>query len=195
MATTLSRIADLVEPLCSDLQLELYDLDLAGGVLKVVVDRAGGVDLDAIAELTRLLSRELDHSDPIPGRYTLEVTSPGLERNLRRPTHFERAIGAEVAIRTLAHVAGERRCTGTLVAADAEGFTVTTPVADGVVERRFAYGDVERAKTVFTWGGAPKPGGSGTPRRRPAAAEAAPAPAPEPDENRTNETSEKAIEP
>ena len=80
------RVHPLVAPILADLGLELYDLEHAGGILKVVIDRDGGVDLEEIALATRLISRELDHSDPIPGRYTLEVGSPGLERPLRRPT-------------------------------------------------------------------------------------------------------------
>ena len=64
------------------------------------------------------MSRELDHHDPIPGRYTLEVTSPGVERALRTPAHFRREVGKVVAIRLSDVGHDERRVTGTLVAAD-----------------------------------------------------------------------------
>ena len=74
MSVVVERVHELITPILADLGLDLYDLDHAGGVLRVVVDRPGGVDMTAIADATRLISRELDHTDPIPGRYQLEVT-------------------------------------------------------------------------------------------------------------------------
>ena len=59
-------------------------MELRSGVLLVTVDRAGGVDLDALTDANRTVSALLDELDPIPGRYTLEVSSPGVERALRR---------------------------------------------------------------------------------------------------------------
>ncbi len=91
------RVRDLVEPIASDLQLDLYDVEQRGGTMRVTLDTPpgseGSVDLDQLALATRLISRELDHSDPIPGKYTLEVTSPGVERTLRTPAHFQREGG------------------------------------------------------------------------------------------------------
>jgi len=157
------RVHPLVAPILADLGLDLYDLEHAGGILKVVVDRAGGVDLEEIALATRLISRELDHSDPIPGRYTLEVGSPGLERVLRTPEHFRRAVGTKVNVRTLSHVPGDRRFQGLLLAADEHQLTVRIDEAGPQLgeERTLALADVERARTVFEWGGAPKPGKPG----------------------------------
>ena len=122
------RLHSLVAPIVSDLGLELYDLDYAGGVLKVTIDTLpgspGGVDVDALAQCTRLVSRELDHTDPIPGHYTLEVSSPGLERTLRTPRHFQREIGKTVSIRLRDVGNTDRRLTGVLVAADDTACTV-----------------------------------------------------------------------
>ena len=152
------RVRDLVLPLLDDRQLDLYDVELQGPVLRVVVDnppgRPGGLDLDVLADATRAVSRALDDADPIPGRYTLEVTSPGLERTLRRPEHFERAVGETVKVRTVVGVDDERRVEGQLAAADETGITVRTGVADDgtASERRLAYDDIERARTVFEWG-------------------------------------------
>jgi len=156
--TTVSRVGALIAPLLADLGMEVYDLEHVGGVVRVTVDRPDGIDLEAIALATRLISRELDHADPIPGRYTLEVTSPGLERALRTPAHFQRSVGAQVALRTHPHVEGERRAQGVLTAADDTTVTVLAVTDAGPVERRLAYDDIERAKTVFEWGGQPKPG-------------------------------------
>ena len=116
-----------------------------------MVDKEGGVDLDALAEANRALSRALDDLDPIPGRYTLEVSSPGLERRLRTPEHFARATGELVTVRTLPHVAGERRLRGRVASCDETGFVLEDPELPGG-SQRVAYADVERARTVFEWG-------------------------------------------
>ena len=152
------RVRDLVLPLLGDRHLDLYDVEMQGPVLRVVVDSppgsGGGLDLDVLADATRAVSRALDEADPIAGRYTLEVTSPGLERTLRRSEHFERAVGETVKIRTVAGLSDERRVEGRLVSADGSGIVVQTGVADDgtAVEQRLGYHDIERARTVFEWG-------------------------------------------
>nr|MDT0666278.1 ribosome maturation factor RimP [Micromonospora sp. DSM 115978] len=70
----------------------------ARSVVRVVVDRDGGIDLDAVAEASRLVSAVLDEGrGPLPGAYVLEVTSPGVDRPLTRPRHWQRAVGRLVA--------------------------------------------------------------------------------------------------
>lgn len=155
----IERVHLLIAPIIADLGLELYDLEFVGGVLKVVVDTPidseGSVTLDIIALITRLISREFDHSDPMPGRYTLEVTSPGLERTLRVPRHFQREVGKVVAIRLHQSLNGERRLQGLIVAADGVAVTVRTDDAPGT-ELNIAYQLIDRARTVFEWGPTPK---------------------------------------
>jgi len=158
-------IAAIVGPIAGDLGLEIYDLEFSGGVLRVEIDtphgQPAGVSLDSIALITRLLGRELDHSDPVPGRYTLEVSSPGLERNLRRHAHYSREIGKTIAIRLHSAIDGQRRFQGVLVNATDDTVTVHV-VGEGkkAVSRdiEIPLGAIERAKTVFVWDKAPKPG-------------------------------------
>lgn len=170
MATT-DRVQDLAAPVCAADGVDLVDVELAGGVLRVTVDRPGGLDLDAISGLTRRISRLLDDDDPVPGRYTLEVSSPGLERRLRTPDHFRRAIGDLVNVRTVAGTGAGRRFRGTLVAADDEGITILTgeAPADGgdVGTETLRHDQIERARTVFEWGPTPKPGGHKSPSPSP----------------------------
>jgi ribosome maturation factor RimP len=152
--STADRVHLLVAPHLEAAGLELYDLELAGGVLRILVDREGGADIDAISQVARAISRTLDEHDPIQGKYTLEVSTPGLERPLRTPDHFRRALGAAVKVKTLPDVEGDRRVEGTIAAADDDGFTVTT-AGDG--QRTLRYDQIERARTVFVWGPADKP--------------------------------------
>jgi ribosome maturation factor RimP len=150
------RVRAVVEPLLAARDLQLYDIEQHGSVLRITADRPGGVSLDTLGELSKAVSRVLDEIDPIPGRYTLEVSSPGVERRLRTRSHFELAVGETLAIRT--HPGVEpRRVNGVLVAADDDAITVRSD--DDGLELRLGYDDIERARTVFDWGGsAPKPG-------------------------------------
>jgi ribosome maturation factor RimP len=165
------RVRTLVAPIVADLQLDLYDVEQRGGTLRITVDTPpgspAGVDLDTLALATRLVSRELDHEDPVPGRYTLEVTSPGVERTLRTPAHFQREIGKTLNVRLADVGNADRRVEGVLVAADDTAATlqVTDPATGGPLERTIAYTDIDRARTVFVWGPAPKPGGPKQPKQ------------------------------
>lgn len=155
---TADTVRELVLPVLEDLGLELDHVEYTGGLLRIVVDRPGGVDLEALTDASDRVSRVLDDEDPVPGRYTLELSSPGLERPLRTPEHYRRFVGSKVAVKTRPHVEGERRLEGVIEEADDEGFTVAG--------RRLAYDDVERARTVFEWGGQPKPGKGSKPGAR-----------------------------
>jgi ribosome maturation factor RimP len=151
------RVRELVEPVLATSDLELVDVEVGRGLVRLSLDRPGGIDLEAISAISPAISAALDAADPLPERYHLEVSSPGLERPLRTPEQFQRFVGSKVSVRTLPGVEGERRVTGTLSAADEEGVVVIPE--DGGPGRRVLYADVERARTVFEWGPAPKPGG------------------------------------
>jgi ribosome maturation factor RimP len=160
------RVRELVEPIASDLQLDVYDIEQRGGTMRVTLDTPPGsdrsVDLDQLALATRLISREFDHEDPIPGKYTLEVTSPGVERTLRTPAHFQREVGKTINVRLANVDAEQRRIQGVLVSADDRSATIRTDEGDGeIVERTLDLDDIDRARTVFEWGPQPKPGGKG----------------------------------
>ena len=163
---TNERVRDLIEPLVSERDLELVDVEHGGGTLRVTVDREGGVDIDTLSTVTRDVSRVLDERDPVPGRYTLEVSSPGLERTLRTPTHFRRAVGEKIKVKTVPGTEGERRIAGVLASADDDGVVVTVDGDDGPTERALTYGEIDRARTMFDWGPPPKPGRGSKPGRQ-----------------------------
>ena len=156
---TAQRIRELVAPLVEEAGALIYDLEYTGGVLRVTLDKEGGVDIGTIGKVTRGISHLLDEVDPIHGEYTLEVTSPGLERALRTAEHFVRAVGDTVAIKACAGVEGERRFKAVVVEADEAGVTLLPEGAEPHDTRVLAYDQIERARTIFEWGPAPKPGG------------------------------------
>lgn len=158
------RVASIVEPELASLGVELVDVEHKGAILRVVLDEPGGIALDRLTEITRRLSKVLDEADPIAARYTLEVSSPGVERPLRTPRHFAAVVGRAVTFKW-ASGQGAQRITGTLISSDDNGIEVledlAAPGAHGEATseaRRFDYHAIERARTVFEWGPAPKPG-------------------------------------
>ncbi|HEY7137415.1 MAG TPA: ribosome maturation factor RimP [Acidimicrobiia bacterium] len=165
MTERVDAVRAALEPTVAALGLELFDVTLTGQgrgrVLQVAIDRDGGVDLDAITAATEAVSALLDRDDElVSGPYSLEVTSPGVERPLRRPEHFRRAVGETVTVKTRDLGGSARRVRGVLAAADGTpegGFTLDV---DGHDER-IDYAAAESARTVFEWGPAPKPGGPG----------------------------------
>ncbi len=152
---TTDTLTDALSPILQARGLDLVDVEVHGAELTVFVDRDGGINLDELGEATREVSAALDEIDPMPGRYTLSVSSPGLERRLRTPAHFARAVGEKVTVRVDAGTADVRRVTGTLQSADETGCTLVGPeVPEG--ELRIPYDHMERARTVFEWGPEPR---------------------------------------
>ena len=152
-------VRTIVEPLAAAAGADVYDVTFAGGKLAVSISREGGIDLDTLTDISRALGQRLDDDEIIGGSYTLEVTSPGLERPLRTPEHYRGAVGESVTIRTNPDVEGERRVRGEIVEADDRTVTVRLEDNDDDV-RTIAYADVERARTTFSWGATPKTGQS-----------------------------------
>ena len=128
----------LAEPAAAELGLDIWDVRFlkegASWILRVVIDKEGGVSIDDCVEMTRLLDPLLDEADPIAQSYCLEVTSPGIERELTRPEHFVRYIGRPVRVRLIRPLEGIREFAGVL-AAFADG-SLTLRLEDGA-ERAF----------------------------------------------------------
>jgi ribosome maturation factor RimP len=153
-----ARLWDLVGPYLAAEGVELDDLEVRGGggarLVRVTLDAPGGMDVEAIARASQGLSRLLDQADLLAGAYTLEVGSPGLERELRRPAQFGKALGREVVVTTLDPLDGSRRHRGLLD--EVTGEAVTLLLTEGT--RQIPFGQVAEARTVFRWEKAPKPG-------------------------------------
>ena len=151
-------IRALVEPPLTAAGLELWDIEMSRDTVRVLVDRPGGVDLDALAQAAgKVVSPLLDeHPELTPdSQYSLEVSSPGLERTLRRPEQYARYIGAEVAVKTTVAIDGSRRHQGRLESVDDETIVLRPEDGSGLTIR---HDQIERAHSVLVWGPAPKPG-------------------------------------
>ncbi len=129
----MSRITDLVrdfsEPVVKELGCEIWDVEYlkeAGEwYLRVYIDKEGGVSINDCVAVTRALDPILDEKDPIPESYTFEVCSAGLERQLKRPSDFERFMGSPVTVKLYRAVGGSRELLGTLAGYSDGDVTVT----------------------------------------------------------------------
>ena len=159
MAQT-ATLRALAEPLLGEVGLELWDVEVSRTAVRFLVDRAEGVDLESLSDASRVLSGLLDAHEELapPAGYSLEISSPGLERTLRSAEHYRRFVGSEVSVKTSRSVAGGRRHRGSLVAVDETGIVLVPDEAPGQ-PLPIRFDEIERARTVFVWEpGAAKPG-------------------------------------
>lgn len=156
-----AAVARVAAEVLGPIGLELYDVSCPAGSVRILVDRPGGVDLEALERATRAVGPVLDRLEELPGPYTLEVSSPGLERPLRRSEHFAGAVGERVVVRVREPDGRTRRLRGRLAGAGEHGCDLDV---DG--ERvPVRYDDVVEARTVFEWQATPRPAGGSRPGR------------------------------
>jgi ribosome maturation factor RimP len=112
------QLGELLGPVVHGLGYELWEIEYApragGGLLRLYIDSPEGISLDDCERVSRAVSSVLDESDPIPNEYTLEVSSPGLDRVLRTQAHFERFAGERVKVEMMQPVNGRKRFQGRL---------------------------------------------------------------------------------
>jgi len=129
MTVTLrERLIALIEPVLAQLGYELVELEYAAGrtnaVVRIFIDQPAGISVDDCERVSRDVAALLDVDDPIPTAYTLEVSSPGFDRVLRTPGHFERFVGERIFVELQAPRAGRKRYTGILRTVSAAGIEV-----------------------------------------------------------------------
>ncbi len=131
--SVIERAWQVAEPLVAHENMEIIDIEYRregrGNVLRFYLDREGGVTIDDLAPMSRRLGDVLEVHDVVPGRYTLEVSSPGINRRLRRPDHFRSYVGKRVRVRTIEHHRGRRSFVGPLRSVEHEG--VVVEIAEG----------------------------------------------------------------
>ncbi|MEJ2177604.1 MAG: ribosome maturation factor RimP [Gammaproteobacteria bacterium] len=117
----IEKLRALLEPSVESLGYELLHIEFAGSggnILRLYIDAPGGIEIDDCESVSRQVSLILDVEDPVKNAYTLEVSSPGLDRPLVKPEHFQKFSGELAKIVMHTHVLGRRRFTGKLIEAD-----------------------------------------------------------------------------
>lgn len=147
-----TELIALLEPLAEEHGLELVTVEAAGGgrnqVVRVYLDREGGIDIEAISEANAWLAEALEGVSRLRGPYTLEVSSPGIERILRKRQDFDRFAGQTVALHTTTKIDGRSRFTGELVGTNGDDVVLTV---EGQ-EVRVPLGNIERARLKADFG-------------------------------------------
>ncbi len=118
---SIDKLRALLEPSVESLGYELLHIEFSGSggsVLRLYIDAPGGIEIDDCETVSRQVSLILDVEDPVKNAYTLEVSSPGLDRPLVKPEHFQKFSGELAKIVMHTHVLGRRRFTGKLIEAD-----------------------------------------------------------------------------
>ncbi len=143
---TVARITELAEPIAQQLHLRLWDVRFekegASWYLRFFIDADEGVTLEDCEAFSRVVDPVIDEADPIDQSYYMEVSSPGLCRELKRLAHYEASIGREIAVRLIRPLDGVRDFEGVLENADKTQFTLRTPEGTRV----FAYQDCANVK-------------------------------------------------
>ena len=147
----LENIRNLILPILEDENVELVDMELKGSVgnqlLRIFVDTAEGINLNRCAELSRLISDILDIKDPLEGKYTLEVSSPGLDRPLRTIRDFQKQLGQKVRI--IYHDGDQIKTIEGLVENVKNEDTVEIKTSHG--NHHISLNCIEKAKIVLKW--------------------------------------------
>jgi ribosome maturation factor RimP len=145
MKVDTEKIGALAARVAEDEVLELFDLHVGSDgsrtVIRVFVDRAGGVTLGDIESFSRKMGAVLEVEDPVEGPYVLEVSSPGIDRRLSRPAHFAGALGKRIRVALGEPLEGCRNISGTMVGSDGEGIEVDR----GDRRFRIPYGAIKKA--------------------------------------------------
>ncbi len=131
--STVQTVCALAQPVADELGVSLWDVRFlkegATWVLRIFIDKEGGVSIDDCVDFTHAINPVLDAADPIEQAYCLEVSSPGIERELTREAHFEACRGQKIKLRTIRPVDGARDFSGVL-----------EDYADGALTLRFPDG-------------------------------------------------------
>lgn len=147
MALTITSIHNMLEPGAEALGYEILSVEMAGGdssILRVYIDSPDGITVEDCAQASHQFSAILDVEDPISNKYHLEVSSPGLDRPLSKPAHFQKVIGEQIRVKMKVLIEGRKRFLGDLVAADE---TMVTLNVDGD-DYELPYVDMDRARVV-----------------------------------------------
>ncbi len=123
------RLHEVISPILWTLGLELVDVVCVGqgsrSVVRVLIDKSGGVSIADCEQAHKALGPALDVADPFPHAYTLEVSSPGLDRPFKRSRDYQRAIGKEVSLKLRQPLEGQWRITGRLMEVDDQAVVLT----------------------------------------------------------------------
>lgn len=133
---TVAAVKALADPIAKELGVEIWDIRFvkegAQWYLRIFIDKEGGVSIDDCVDFSHAINKPLDQADPIEQAYCLEVSSPGIERELTRDEHFEKCIGKKVMLKTIRPIDSKRDFSGILENFDSGNITVRADDGSGL---------------------------------------------------------------
>lgn len=167
-AELIRSVDELIRPLLDDMDIEIVDIEWVrephGRILRFLVDKAEGIDLDTVSKANEVIGHALDRTGLIAERYSLEVSSPGVERPLKKPEHFVRFTGSKISVRANHPIDGQRNFKGVLESAGESGISLQLEGSENRID--LDYGSIGKANLVFEFAMPKKPGKSSVSKRR-----------------------------
>ncbi len=142
-------VTELLTPVINDLGYDVWDIEYvreaAEWFLRITIDSPDGIDIDDCEKVHRAIDPVLDEADPIEDAYRLEVSSPGLERDIRTDLHFEACIGEKIVCKLFTKLEGKKEYTGRLCAYENKQIVLDTEEGEVTIDRKLA----SKVRTVF----------------------------------------------
>jgi len=155
---TAAVVTELITPTVEQLGFVLWDVEFvkegASRYLRITIDSEDGVDIEGCEAVHRAIDPILDEADPIDVSYYLEVSSPGIERTLRTPEHFEWAVGLEISVKLYTAVEGRKAVSGILATYADDTLTIECAEGNAVGTVNVKRSDIAKANLVFDFNGA-----------------------------------------
>lgn len=152
-----SQVQRIAEPIAKALRLDIVEVECHGKraktIVRVIVEKEGGVGIQDCEQFHHSLGRALDVADPIPHAYRLEVSSPGVDRPLKQRKDYDQAVGRNVRVKVHAPVDGQGTLVGRLAEVDDRGLTLQVPIRKSRTHRRVAleWETIAQAKCDVEW--------------------------------------------
>lgn len=147
------KVFDLINDPIQSLNLSIYDIEYvkegSNWYLRIYIDKDGMIDINDCENVSRLIDPMLDEADIIKSAYCLEVSSPGIERTLRKPEHFERYIDSEVEVSLFKPYEKQKVLIGVLKAGDNDKVTISIDNSEITLNRK----DISKVKLIYNFGG------------------------------------------
>ncbi|WP_277673286.1 ribosome maturation factor RimP [Piscibacillus halophilus] len=146
---------ELVQPIVDEMNLELVEVEFVkegnNYFLRVYVDKEGGIDIEECGKVSEQLSEKLDEADPIEQAYFLEVSSPGVERRLKKRSDFERFVGSHIYVKTYEPIDGNKEFYGDLIAFENDLVTLVIKEKTREKEIQIPYDKIAKANIAVTF--------------------------------------------
>ncbi|MFD2638312.1 ribosome maturation factor RimP [Piscibacillus salipiscarius] len=146
---------ELVQPIVDEMNLELVEVEFVkegnNYFLRVYVDKEGGIDIEECGKVSEQLSEKLDEADPIEQAYFLEVSSPGVERRLKKRSDFERFVGSHIYVKTYEPINGDKEFYGDLISFKEDTITLEVKEKTRKKEIEIPYKKVAKANIAVTF--------------------------------------------